>query len=150
MAVQKLGRGLIDRIVRVVDFRVDERTRGLADRVNNLEHATADHRRRLDNAEHNLDQARGDLGWARAELDRLIPHVAAQEGRLETLRESISLVPNTDTPQLAEARTLIEEIQRQHAQIRARLAGISRYEDRLRRLEDRVEDQVEQQQPVAQ
>ncbi|MFG1639189.1 hypothetical protein ACGFMK_02770 [Amycolatopsis sp. NPDC049252] len=144
MAVQKLGRGLLDRIVRVVDFRVDERTRVLADRVNDLEHATADHRRRLDSAEHSLEQARGDLGWARAELDRLIPHVAAQEGRLETLRESISLVPNTDTPQLAEARTLIEEIQRQHAQIRVRLAGISRYEDRLRRLEDRVEEPVAQ------
>ena len=144
MAVQKLGRGLLERIVRVVDFRVDERTRGLAERVNNLEHATADHRRRLDDAEHNLEQARGDLRWSRAELDRLIPHVAAQEGRLETLRESISLVPNADTPQLAEARTLIEEIQRQHAQIRARLAGISRYEDRLRRLEDRVEEPVAQ------
>ncbi|MEU8630696.1 hypothetical protein AB0C38_00910 [Amycolatopsis sp. NPDC048633] len=144
MAVQKLGRGLLERIVRVVDFRVDERTRGLAERVNNLEHATADHRRRLDNAEHNLEQARGDLRWARAELDRLIPHVAAQEGRLETLRESMSLVPSTDSAQIAEARTLIEEIQRQHAQIRVRLAGISRYEDRLRRIEDRVE------QPVAQ
>jgi chromosome segregation ATPase len=144
MAVQKLGRGLFDRIAKLIDFRVDDRTRGLADRVNNLEHATADHRRRLDNAENSLEQARGDLRWTRAELDRLIPHVAAQEGRLETLRESISLVPNTDTPQIAEARTLIEEIQRQHAQIRVRLAGISRYEDRLRRLEERTE------QPVAQ
>lgn len=144
MAMQKLGRGLVGRIARLIDFRVDDRTRGLADRVNNLEHATADHRRRLDDAEHNLEQARGDLRWTRAELDRLIPHVAAQEGRLETLRESMSLVPTTDTPQIAEARTLIEEIQRQHAQIRVRLAGISRYEDRLRRLEDRAE------QPVAQ
>jgi chromosome segregation ATPase len=144
MAVQKLGRGLFDRIAKLIDFRVDDRTRGLADRVNNLEHATADHRRRLDNAEHHLEQARGDLRWTRAELDRLIPHVAAQEGRLETLRESISLVPNTDTPQVAEARTLIEEIQRQHAQIRVRLAGISRYEDRLRRLEERTEQPVPQ------
>jgi chromosome segregation ATPase len=144
MAVQKLGRGIIDRIVRVVDFRVDERTRVLTSRVNDLEHATADHRRRLDAAEHGLGAARGDLQWTRAELDRLIPHVAAQEARLETLRESISLVPGTDGPQLSEARTLIEEIQRQHAQIRVRLAGISRYEDRLRKLEDQV------QQPVAQ
>ncbi|WIY04185.1 hypothetical protein QRX60_10180 [Amycolatopsis mongoliensis] len=144
MAVQKLGRGLVDRIARLIDFRVDDRTRGLAERVNNLEHATADHRRRLDNAEHNLEQARGDLRWTRAELDRLIPHVAAQEGRLETLRESMALVPSTDSAQNAEARTLIEEIQRQHAQIRVRLAGISRYEDRLRRVEERAE------QPVAQ
>ena len=144
MAMQRLGRGLIDRIAKVVDFRIDDRTRALADRVNALEHATADHRRRLDNAEHGLEQALGDMRWTRAELDRLIPHVAAQEGRLETLRESISLVPRADTPQIAEARTLIEEIQRQHAQIRVRLAGIARYEDRLRKLEDRVE------QPVAQ
>ncbi len=142
MAVQKLGKGLIDRIVKVIDFRIEERTRVLASRVNDLEHATADHRRRLDNAEHSLEQARGDLRWTRAELDRLIPHVAAQEGRLESLRESISLVPNADAPQIAEARTLIEEIQRQHAQIRVRLAGISRYEDRLRRLEDRAEQPV--------
>jgi chromosome segregation ATPase len=138
MAVQKISRGLIDRIVRVVDFRIDERMRALVDRVNNLEHATADHRRRLDSAEHGLEQARGDLRWTRAELDRLIPHVAAQEGRLETLRESISLVPSGDSHQIAEARTLIEEIQRQHAQIRVRLAGISRYEDRLRRIEDQI------------
>ncbi|WP_329053150.1 hypothetical protein OG738_10290 [Amycolatopsis sp. NBC_01488] len=138
MAVQKLGRGLVDRIAKLIDFRVDDRTRGLADRVNNLEHATADHRRRLDNAEHSLEQARGDLRWTRAELDRLIPHVAAQEARLETLCESMSLVPNSDSRQIAEARTLIEEIQRQHAQIRVRLAGISRYEDRLRRLEDQI------------
>ncbi|WP_372667776.1 hypothetical protein [Amycolatopsis kentuckyensis] len=144
MAVQKLGRGLVDRIARLIDFRVDDRTRGLAERVNNLEHATADHRRRLDNAEHSLEQARGDLRWTRAELDRLIPHVAAQEGRLETLRESMSLVPKADSAEIAEARTLIEEIQRQHAQIRVRLAGISRYEDRLRRLEDRVEEPVSQ------
>lgn len=143
MAVQKL-KGVAGRLARIIDFRIDDRTRGLAERVNNLEHATADHRRRLDSAEQGLEQARGDLRWARAELDRLIPHVAAQEGRLETLRESISLVPKGDTPQIAEARTLIEEIQRQHAQIRVRLAGIARYEDRLRRLEDQVE------QPVAQ
>ena len=135
MAVQKL-KGAVGRLARVIDFRIDDRTRGLAERVNNLEHATADHRRRLDHAEHGLEQARGDLRWTRAELDRLIPHVAAQEGRLETLRESISLVPNADTPQLAEARTLIEEVQRQHSQIRVRLAGIARYEDRLRKLED--------------
>lgn len=143
MAVQKL-KGVAGRLARIIDFRIDDRTRGLAERVNNLEHATADHKRRLDNAEHGLEQARGDLRWARAELDRLIPHVAAQEGRLETLRESISLVPKGDTKQIAEARTLIEEIQRQHAQIRVRLAGIARYEDRLRKLEDNVE------QPVAQ
>lgn len=136
MAVQKIGRGLFSRIARVIDFRIDQRLGDLNHRVNDLEHATADHRRRLDHAERSLEEARGDLRWNRAELDRLIPHVAAQEARLADLRESLSLTPRADGPELAEARTLIEEIQRQHAQIRVRLAGISRYEDRLRKLED--------------
>ncbi|MFI5612475.1 hypothetical protein [Amycolatopsis sp. NPDC051903] len=140
MAVQKIRSGLVSRIARLIDFRIEERMRDtirdLTNRVNDLEHATADHRRRLDAAESGLEHARGDLLWTRAELDRIIPHVAAQEAQLETLRESMVMVPRADTKQVAEARSLIEEIQRQHAQIRVRLAGIARYEDRLRRLED--------------
>ncbi|MGW4482858.1 hypothetical protein ACWEOE_03365 [Amycolatopsis sp. NPDC004368] len=140
MAIQKVRSGLINRIARLVDFRIEERTRDafrdLNHRVNDLEHATADHRRRLDAAESSLEHARGDLLWTRAELDRIIPHIAAQEAQLETLRESMVMVPRADTAEVAEARSLIEEIQRQHAQIRVRLAGIARYEDRLRRLED--------------
>ena len=142
MAVQKLRNGVFGRIARLIDFRIEERTRGLSERVNNLEHATADHRRRLDAAEGGLEQARGDLRWTRAELDRLIPSVAAQEGQLEDLRESLSLPVHADKAELAEARTLIQEIQRQHAQIRVRLAGIARYEDRLRRLEDEQREAV--------
>ncbi|WP_409489285.1 hypothetical protein [Amycolatopsis sp. cmx-11-12] len=138
MAVQKLRSGVIGRIARLIDFRIDERLRDLNGRVNELEHATADHRRRLDGAESGLEHARGDLRWTRAELDRLIPSVAAQEAQLEDLREAISLPAHADKPELAEARTLIQEIQRQHAQIRARLAGIARYEDRLRRIEDTI------------
>lgn len=142
MAVQKLRSGVIGRIARLIDFRIDERLRGLHGRVNELEHATADHRRRLDSAESGLEHARGDLRWTRAELDRLIPSVAAQEAQLEDLRESLSLPVHADKPELAEARTLIQEIQRQHAQIRVRLAGIARYEDRLRRLEDQQREAV--------
>ncbi|KFZ83264.1 hypothetical protein ED92_05010 [Amycolatopsis sp. MJM2582] len=138
MAVQKLRSGVIGRIARLIDFRIDERLRDLNGRVNDLEHATADHRRRLDGAESGLEHARGDLRWTRAELDRLIPSVAAQEAQLEDLRESLSLPVHADKPELAEARSLIQEIQRQHAQIRVRLAGIARYEDRLRRIEDSI------------
>ncbi|WP_326567646.1 hypothetical protein VSH64_38360 [Amycolatopsis rhabdoformis] len=136
MAVQKIRSGLFNRIARLIDFRIEERTRDLNHRVNELEHATADHRRRLDAAESSVEHARGDLLWTRAELDRIIPHIAAQEAQLETLRETMVMVPRADTAEIAEARSLIEEIQRQHAQIRVRLAGIARYEDRLRRLED--------------
>ena len=86
-----------------------------------------------------LDRVRGDLLWTTGEVKRLIPHVAAQEAQLEDLREKFSLTPPSDDKQIAEARTLIEEIQRQHAQIRTRLSGIAMYEDRLRKLEERAE-----------
>ncbi|WP_344857924.1 hypothetical protein [Amycolatopsis ultiminotia] len=140
MAVQKIRTGLIARFARLIDFRIDERMREtiheLTNRVNDLEHATADHRRRLDAAESGLGDAIGDLRWTRAELDRMIPHIAAQEAQLETLRESLVMTPRSEPAEVAESRSLIEEIQRQHSQIRIRLAGIARYEDRLRRLED--------------
>lgn len=129
-----------DRLARLVDFRVGELTRGRLDdheeRITEQEHCTVDHRRRLDELEAGLERVRGDLLWTTGEVQRLVPHVAAQEAQLEDLRERIALTPPGDDKQAAEARTLIEEIQRQHAQIRVRLAGIVRYEDRLRALEE--------------
>ncbi|WP_024876579.1 hypothetical protein [Saccharomonospora piscinae] len=144
-----LRAGLGRRIARFVDFRVDERTRGRLEhhdvrlreaeaRVTEQEHCTVDHRRRLDELEAGLERVRGDLLWTTGEVQRLVPHVAAQEARLEDLRESIALVPAGDGGQVAQARTLIEEIQRQHAQLRARLSGVARYEHRLRQLEERA------------
>ncbi|WP_048876865.1 hypothetical protein [Saccharomonospora saliphila] len=137
------------RLARFVDFRVDDRTRARLDgheaRVTEQEHRTADHCRRLDELEHGLGRVRGDLLWTSGEVKRLIPHVAAQEARLEDLREHLALLA-TDAPvddaELARARSLVEEIQRQHAQVRVRLSGIARYEDRLRRLEEQVASAV--------
>ncbi len=135
-----------DRLARLVDFRVGELTRGRLDsheeRITEQEHCTVDHRRRLDALEAGLDRVRGDLLWTTGEVKRLIPHVAAQEAQLEDLRERIALTPSSDDRQAAEARTLIEEIQRQHAQIRVRLSGIARYEDRLRVLEERAAEKA--------
>lgn len=127
---------LFGKLVRFVDFRVAEGQRGVEARVLEQEHCTNDHRRRLDALETGLRNVEGDLRWTRSELDRLMPHVAAQDGRIEDLREQLNRAPSADTAEQAAARSLIEEIQRQHAQIRVRLAGIARYEDRLRKLED--------------
>ncbi|ACU95241.1 hypothetical protein [Saccharomonospora viridis] len=141
--LRSLRAGLGRRLARFVDFRIDDRTRGRLDdheaRIIEQEHCTVDHRRRLDALESGLDRVRGDLLWTTGEVKRLIPHVAAQEVQLEDLREKFSLTPPSDDKQIAEARTLIEEIQRQHAQIRTRLSGIAMYEDRLRKLEERAE-----------
>jgi hypothetical protein len=55
------------------------------------------------------------------------------------LRQKIAAVPAADQPQVDEARSLIDEIRREHSQIRARLSAVAQYEDRLRKLEDRSE-----------
>ncbi|EHR48678.1 hypothetical protein SacmaDRAFT_0371 [Saccharomonospora marina XMU15] len=134
--------GFASRLARLVDFRIDERTgKRLASQESRLteqEHCTVDHRRRLDALEAGLDRLRGDLNWTSSEVKRLIPHVAAQEAQLEDLRVKIAMAPRADEQEVAAARSLIEEVQRQHAQIRVRLTGIAMYEDRLRRLEERA------------
>lgn len=128
------------RIARLVDYRLEERTRGVLQdfetRIDELEHCTTDHRRRLAESDEKLESALGDLRWIRGELDRMIPHVAAQEEQLETLREKLAMTPRANDAEALEARSLVEEIQRQHAQVRVRLAGMARYEERLSRLED--------------
>jgi chromosome segregation ATPase len=140
MPVAKFRNLFGSRLAQLVDYRIEERTRDVIQdyetRIDELEHCTADHRRRLAETEEKLETAVGDLRWMRGELDRLMPHVAAQEAQLETLRESLAMTPRADAGDTLEARTLIEEIQRQHAQIRIRMAGIARYEERLSRLEN--------------
>ncbi|SFB01700.1 hypothetical protein SAMN05216266_103302 [Amycolatopsis marina] len=138
MALSNLKNRVTDRLARVIDYRIGERVDPLDERVVEQEHCTVDHRRRLDALEAGLEHVRGDLRWIRSELDRMMPHVAAQDARLETLREQLSVAPTADAPEIAESRSLVQEIQRQHAQIRVRLAGLARYEDRLRRLEERA------------
>ncbi|MBK1784355.1 hypothetical protein [Prauserella cavernicola] len=149
--LRKLRASAGTRLARLIDYRVEERLRPFverleqlhrldrhADRLTEQENCTNDHRRRLAELEAGLEDARGHLRWTRGEVERLVPHVAAQEGRLEDLRAKLALAPSADKPELAEARTLIEEVQRQHAQVRVRLTGIAQYEERLRRLEDRA------------
>lgn len=138
MAFSNLKNRVTDRFARLIDYRIGERVNPLDERVVEQEHCTVDHRRRLDALEAGLEHVRGDLRWIRSELDRMMPHVAAQDARLETLREKLAVVPAADAPEIAESRSLIQEVQRQHAQIRVRLAGLARYEDRLRRLEEQA------------
>ncbi|PXY31865.1 hypothetical protein [Prauserella muralis] len=137
--------GIGARLARLVDFRIDERIREHvsrlarhADRLDEHGRRLDEQRKRLDSLQKNLETVRGDLLWTTSEVKRLIPHVAAQEAQLEDLRGKLALAPAADQAEVAEARSLIEEVQRQHAQIRVRLTGIARYEERLRRLEEQA------------
>jgi chromosome segregation ATPase len=137
-----------DRIKSLIDYRINERIPldrlehyyskidHLADEQNGL---VADLRRRLDELTRRFDEVERLQRWTANEVERIVPQVASQESQLESLREKISAVPAADQPQIDEARTLIDEIRREHMQIRVRLTAVAQYEDRLRKLEDRAE-----------
>jgi chromosome segregation ATPase len=137
-----------DRVKRLIDYRINERIpqeelKHYYDKIDRLadEHhdAVGELRGRLDELTRRFDEVERLQKWTANELERIVPQVAAQESQLESLREKISAVPAADQPQIDEARSLIDEIRREHMQIRVRLTAVAQYEDRLRKLEDRVE-----------
>src|SRR6476469_2673393 len=73
------------------------------------------------------------------ELKRVSPQLAALEERLEDLRQRLD-VPDRDGAdgERAEARALVEDVRREHAQVRARTSAATVFEERLRVLEERV------------
>ncbi len=132
-----------DRIKRLVNYRIDEHLRDLYATVDRLarDHSDVveDMRRRLSDLERRYNEMDKVQHWTKNELERVIPQVAAQESQLESLREKIAAVPVGDQPQIDESRSLIDEIRREHSQIKVRLTAVAQYEDRLRKLEDRAE-----------
>ena len=137
-----------DRIKRLIDFRINEqipaeRLEHYYRTVDRLAHEhteiVEDMRRRLDDLERRFSEVDKLQRWTANELERIIPQVASQESQLESLREKIAAVPVGDQPQIDESRRLIDEIRREHSQIRVRLTAVAQYEDRLRKLEDRAE-----------
>lgn len=71
------------------------------------------------------------------DLMRIGTQVAALEQRVEALAQRLDLpdVPAT-SPERAEARSLVEQVRREHAQVRARISAAVRFEERLRQVED--------------
>jgi chromosome segregation ATPase len=137
-----------DRIKRLIDYRINEKVplERLAhyyakiDRLADEYHSTVgDLRARLDDLTRRFDEVDRIQRWTHNELERIVPQVAAQESQLESLREKLSAAPTADQPQIDEARSLIDEVRREHMQIRVRLTAVAQYEDRLRKLEDRAE-----------
>lgn len=135
--------------------RLDNRVRPLANRIAAVDrhrqrldrhrqrlHAhglvLGNQRKRLNQLEKSVAGLRRELRQTNAAVERIIPQVAAQEHRIETLRERLTVAPSAQDGDAVEARRLIDEVQRQHARIRERLSGIAFYEERLRKLEATV------------
>jgi chromosome segregation ATPase len=137
-----------DRIKRLIDYRINERIPldrlehyyAKIDRLAEEHHeSVGDLRGRFDELTRRCDEVERLQKWTANELERIIPQVGAQESQLESLRDKIDAVPAADRPQIDEARSLIDEIRREHMQIRVRLTAVAQYEERLRKLEDRTE-----------
>ena len=137
-----------DRVKRLIDYRINEKIplERLEHYYNKIDGLADEHhesvgelRGRLDDLQRRFDEVERLQRWTANELERIVPQVAAQESQLESLREKISATPVGDQAQADDARSLIDEVRREHAQIRVRLTAVARYEDRLRKLEGRAE-----------
>ena len=115
-------RARFDEDVRRLRGDLDRRLGELDGRVGSLE-------RRLDAVERQAD-------WSANELARLAPQVAALETRVE--QKARPTVLAGELADLPEARSLVEVVREEHARVRARLSLVSAYEERLRRLEERL------------
>lgn len=96
---------------------------------------------------HALDRAqRQHLRIADLERDlaRIGPQVAALEARLEDLRTPATTLqpgeasPHGPTDGVADARSLLAEVRREHERVRARISAAARFEERLTRVEEAV------------
>jgi uncharacterized coiled-coil protein SlyX len=124
-----------------VAWRVAAQLDPVRDAVHRLEeiHAgdrLADLERRLGEFEERLGAVERESAWSANELARLNPQVAAFETRLEQQARPEVLTGGLED--LPEARNLVDTIREEHARVRARLALVSAYEERLRRLEARL------------
>ena len=85
------------------------------------------------------DRQRVRIADLERELARVSPQVAALEARLETLRDAVErgdVATGARAGSNADTAAVWAEIQRQQEQIRARITAATRFEERLRRLED--------------
>lgn len=148
-AIDGLRKKVAERLGRMIDWRIVHplegnrlyRLYGSVDdherQVRELRESRDDLARRLGDLERRFGEVAKSQRWSAVELERIIPQIAGQESQLESLREKLVAVPAADRPEIEESRSLIEEIRREHSQIRVRLTAVAQYEDRLRKLEDR-------------
>ncbi len=98
----------------------------------------ADIEGRLRRQRRELDKLSREVKACVSLLQRLSPQLAALEVRLSEQQPAPSAV--TGTPdEVQQARSIVDEVRREHDRVRARLSGVAWYEDRLRKLEERIE-----------
>jgi hypothetical protein len=138
---------LRSRIDRMIAWRVDRRFDDVHAQLGDLRGRVERIEARLDelggHGHHlgeRLDHVAHESSWSANELARIAPQVAAFETRLE--QQSRPQVYTGELADLPEARLLVDVVREEHARVRARLALVSAYEERLRRLEQQAHAQA--------
>ncbi len=116
----------MSRLSRSADGPPDE------DRVREI--ATRRARSVVQGTDKRVDRAEADLAVVRVDLERISHQLRAVEQRLDAAAAGTDGAPTSP----ADPDGLLAEVRREHEQIRVRFQMMSRYEERLRRLEDAV------------
>jgi hypothetical protein len=116
----------MSRLSRSADGPPDE------DRVREI--ATRRARSVVEGTDKRVDRVEADLAVVRVDLERISHQLRAVEQRLDAAAAGTDDAPASP----ADPDGLLAEVRREHAQIRVRFQMMSRYEERLRRLEDAV------------
>jgi predicted nucleic acid-binding Zn-ribbon protein len=86
-----------------------------------------------------LDRQHQRIADLERELIRVSPQLAALEERVEALRQRVDQPDYRTSPEdQAEAVSLVEEVRREHAQVRARISAATVFEERLRVVEEQL------------
>jgi chromosome segregation ATPase len=103
----------------------------------------ARHGERLDRHKERLDAVKPTVWRAATLLDVLAVQIGAIEERLESLSDKVAFRGDDPTDaEKAEARSLLDEVREEHRRIRVRFGVVTRYEERVRRLESALAEEM--------
>lgn len=98
---------------------------------------------RVSRTKERVDEIKLTAYRAHSSYEILGAQVGAIEERLQDLAEKLSTGPyDADDESRASARGLVEEIRDEHRRIRVRFGAVTQYEERLRRLESALAEEI--------
>jgi prefoldin subunit 5 len=94
---------------------------------------------RIEKTEQRTQSTAKDAELHVREVNRIAPQLSALEAKVEDLRQALEATPRIQgSGDLEAARSLVDEIRAEHARIRVRLSAVTTYEERLRRIEEKL------------
>ena len=149
---------------------LEERTTAIEARLNNFADRLGNQRTTLANQRTLLEKRRARLDRQAERLERQMQQIRAKSEQLDALTSRVKTLTGLHTvlehqmgsmetrlerlltagdevtatePERAEARKLLDEVREEHSRVRARFGVMTRYEERIRRLEAALEVQLQ-------